>query len=84
MARIAKSLTDLIGHTPLLELSNYNKVDRLQASLIAKIESFNPLSSVKDRIAFAIIRDAEEKGLDIDLIAELTGLSKAEIRVNVN
>jgi cysteine synthase A len=63
MTKIAKSLTDLIGNTPLLELSNYNKVKKIEAVLIAKLESFNPASSVKDRVGFAMIKDAEEKGL---------------------
>ncbi|MDI3310962.1 MAG: cysteine synthase A [Thermoanaerobacterium sp.] len=63
MSKIAKSLTDLIGNTPLLELSNYNKENNLEARLIAKLEYFNPLSSVKDRIGYAMIKDAEEKGL---------------------
>ncbi|SHF45340.1 cysteine synthase A [Caldanaerobius fijiensis DSM 17918] len=60
---IAKNLTDLIGNTPLLELSNYNRENQLEARLIAKLEYFNPLSSVKDRIGYAMIKDAEEKGL---------------------
>lgn len=63
MAKIAKSLVELIGNTPLLELSNYNRVSGLEAKLIAKLEYFNPAGSVKDRIGFAMIRDAEEKGL---------------------
>ncbi|NJD03724.1 MAG: cysteine synthase A [Ruminiclostridium sp.] len=63
MSKIAKSLTDLIGNTPLLELSNYNKTNKLGAKVIAKLEYFNPLSSVKDRIGYAMIKDAEEKGL---------------------
>lgn len=63
MTKIAKKLTDLIGNTPLLELSNYEKNHNLDAKIIAKLESFNPASSVKDRIAFAMITDAEEKGL---------------------
>ena len=63
MTKIAKKLTDLIGNTPLLELSNYEKNRNLDAKIIAKLESFNPASSVKDRIAFAMITDAEEKGL---------------------
>ncbi|SNX54750.1 cysteine synthase A [Thermoanaerobacterium sp. RBIITD] len=63
MSKIAKSLTDLIGNTPLLELTNYNKENNLEAKLIAKLEYFNPLSSVKDRIGYAMIKDAEEKGL---------------------
>ncbi|HHV28512.1 cysteine synthase A [Acetivibrio mesophilus] len=63
MSKIAKNLTDLIGNTPLLELSNYNKENNLEAVLIAKLEYFNPASSVKDRIGYAMIKDAEEKGL---------------------
>ena len=63
MGKIAKKLTDLIGNTPLLELTNYNKNKKLGATVIAKLEYFNPASSVKDRIAFAMIEDAEAKGL---------------------
>lgn len=63
MSNIAKSLTDLIGNTPLLELSNYNEKNDLKAKLIAKLEYFNPLGSVKDRIGYAMIADAEAKGL---------------------
>lgn len=63
MSKIAKNLTDLIGNTPLLELSNYNKINGLEASVVAKLESFNPASSVKDRIGYALIKDAEDKGL---------------------
>jgi cysteine synthase len=63
MSKIAQSLTDLIGNTPLLELSNYNKANGLSARVIAKLEYFNPLSSVKDRVGYAMIKDAEEKGL---------------------
>lgn len=63
MARIAGKLTDLIGNTPLLELKNYNSVNGLEAAIIAKLEYFNPLSSVKDRAGFAMIADAEAKGL---------------------
>lgn len=60
--KIAANLTDLIGNTPLLELSNYEKQKGLQARVVGKLESFNPLSSVKDRIGFALIQDAESKG----------------------
>jgi cysteine synthase len=63
MAKIAKSLVDLIGNTPLLELSNYNKSKGLESKVIAKLEYFNPLSSVKDRIGYAMIKDAEDKGI---------------------
>lgn len=63
MSKIAKNLTELIGNTPLLELSNYNKEQGLQAEVIAKLEYFNPAGSVKDRIGFAMIKDAEDKGL---------------------
>ena len=63
MAKIAKNLTELIGNTPLLELSNYNAKQNLEATVIAKLEYFNPAGSVKDRIGHSMIRDAEEKGL---------------------
>jgi len=63
MAKIAKNLTDLIGNTPLLELRNYNEENGLEATLIAKLESFNPGSSVKDRIGYSMIKDAEDRGL---------------------
>lgn len=63
MAKIYKSLTELIGKTPLLELSNYEKKNTLDAVVLAKLEYFNPAGSVKDRIAKAMIDDAEEKGL---------------------
>ena len=63
MAKIYSSLTELIGNTPLLELSNYNSIFSPAATLIAKLEYFNPLGSVKDRIAFAMIKDAEDKGI---------------------
>ena len=63
MAKVYKSLTDLIGRTPLLELTNYEKKHDLKAKVIAKLEYFNPAGSVKDRIAKAMIDDAEQKGL---------------------
>ena len=63
MPNIAANLTDLIGNTPLLELSNYNKVNELEAVIIAKLEYFNPAGSVKDRVALAMINSAEEEGL---------------------
>jgi cysteine synthase A len=63
MSRVYKSLTDLIGKTPLLELTNYEKKYGLKAKIIGKLEYFNPAGSVKDRIAKAMIDDAEAKGL---------------------
>jgi len=63
MSKIAKKLTDLIGNTPLLELGNYAKSQNIEAKIIGKLEYFNPLGSVKDRIAFSMIEDAEKKGL---------------------
>lgn len=63
MTNIAKKLTDLIGNTPLLELSNFNASKGLKVKLIAKLEYFNPAGSVKDRIALAMIEDAEAKGV---------------------
>ena len=63
MKKIAKQLTDLVGNTPLMELSNYNKSKGLKALLIVKLESFNPAGSVKDRVALAMIEDAETSGL---------------------
>ena len=63
MAKIYENLTALIGRTPLVELKQIEKVEQLQARLIAKVEYFNPGGSVKDRIALAMIEDAEEKGL---------------------
>lgn len=62
MAKVYKSLTELIGKTPLLELSNYAQKHGLEAKVIAKLEYFNPAGSVKDRIAKAMVEDAEEKG----------------------
>ena len=62
MARIYQNLTDLIGKTPLLELSNFSQSKGLAATLIGKLESFNPAGSVKDRIAKAMIDDAEARG----------------------
>ncbi len=63
MMKIAGSITDLIGNTPLLKLQKYMENNNLDAELVAKIESFNPLSSVKDRIGNAMIKDAESRGL---------------------
>ena len=63
MAKIAKQLTELIGHTPLLELTHIEKKLGLKAKVLAKLEYLNPAGSVKDRVAKAMIDDAEEKGL---------------------
>ena len=63
MARIARQLTDRVGNTPLLEFSNFNASKGLKAQVIGKLEYFNPAGSVKDRIALAMIEDAEAKGL---------------------
>lgn len=63
MSKVYKNLSDLIGKTPLLELSNYEKKHGLGATIIGKLEYFNPAGSVKDRIAKAMIDDAEERGL---------------------
>ena len=62
MAKIVKSLTELIGNTPLLSLTNYNKKHAPNAEIIVKMEYFNPAGSVKDRIGKALIEDAEQKG----------------------
>ena len=62
MAKIAKNLTELIGHTPLMELAEYSRKYGLKRNIVAKLESFNPVGSVKDRVAFAMIEDAEARG----------------------
>lgn len=63
MTKVAQNLTDLIGNTPLLALNNYSAAKGLKAKVLVKLEYFNPLSSVKDRIGYAMIKDAEERGL---------------------
>ena len=63
MAKIASKLTDLIGGTPLLQLNGFSKEKGLGANLIAKLEYFNPAGSAKDRVAFAMIEDAEKRGV---------------------
>jgi len=63
MAKIAKQLTELIGNTPLLQLTNYSAKKGLQATIVAKLESFNPAGCVKERIALSMIEDAEAKGI---------------------
>lgn len=62
MSKIAKGLTDLIGGTPLMELSNYEVKHQLEATLVAKLEYFNPAGSAKDRVGKAMIEDGEAKG----------------------
>ena len=63
MTKIAKQLTELIGNTPLLELNKFSKAQGIETPIVAKVEFFNPGGSVKDRIALAMIEDAEKKGL---------------------
>lgn len=63
MGKINKSITELVGRTPLLELVNYEKKNNLEAKILVKLEYFNPNQSVKDRIALAMVEDAEKKGL---------------------
>lgn len=62
MAKISSKLTELIGNTPLLELTDYNSRNNVGGRLVAKLEYFNPLGSVKDRIAYAMVHAAEESG----------------------
>ncbi|MCY9509466.1 cysteine synthase A [Paenibacillus larvae] len=69
LSKIAKNLTELIGNTPLLELSGYTSFYDLEATIVAKLEYFNPTGSVKDRTAYALIKDAEQQGkLDKDSV----------------
>ncbi len=63
MSKIARNLTELIGNTPLLELGNFSRLEGSKTALVAKLESFNPGGSAKDRIGYAMICDAEEKGI---------------------
>ena len=63
MAKIAKQLTELIGNTPLLELNKFSQEKGIETPIIAKVEFFNPGGSVKDRIALAMIEDAEQNGI---------------------
>lgn len=85
MPRIHQSLTELIGHTPLLELHRYRERTGAQARIIGKLEYLNPARSVKDRIAWAIIEDAEARGdlhpgqLIVDLTSGNTGIALAAI-----
>ncbi|MEE0869146.1 MAG: pyridoxal-phosphate dependent enzyme, partial [Ruminococcus sp.] len=63
MSKVYSSVTELIGKTPLIELKNIEKKNSLNATVVAKLEYFNPAGSVKDRIAKAMIEDAEAKGV---------------------
>lgn len=63
MTKIAENLTELVGRTPLLKLNQVGKSEGAKANVIAKLESYNPLGSVKDRIALAMVEDAERKGI---------------------
>jgi len=76
MAKIAKNLNELIGNTPLVQLSNYSTNKGLEANIIVKLESFNPLGCVKERIALAMIEDAETAGIlkqGIEIIEPTSG-----------
>ena len=63
MSRIYQKVTELVGRTPLVEINNIAKEEELKARLLVKVEFFNPGGSVKDRIALAMVEDAENKGL---------------------
>lgn len=63
MAKIYESITELVGKTPLLEIKNYEKKHELKAKILVKLEYYNPNQSVKDRIAYAMIEDAEKRGV---------------------
>ncbi|NYF13166.1 cysteine synthase A [Pseudoclavibacter sp. JAI123] len=85
MAHITQNFVDLIGHTPLFELHRYRDARQLPGRIVAKLEQFNPAGSVKDRIAWGIIRDAEERGalkpgdLIVDITSGNTGVALAAI-----
>lgn len=61
MAEIAKQITELIGRTPMLQLCNFQEDNNVSANIIAKLEYFNPLGSVKDRVAYAMIEDGTNR-----------------------
>lgn len=61
--KIYESLTELVGSTPLIELKNYERINHLSATIVGKVEAFNPAGSVKDRIAQSMIEEAEKQGL---------------------
>ncbi|MBB6488961.1 PLP-dependent cysteine synthase family protein [Rhizobium lusitanum] len=85
MTRIYNSFSELIGNTPLLELHNYRRKRRLDARILAKVEYFNPAGSVKDRIAWGIIKEAEDAGkirpgdLLVDVTSGNTGIGLAAV-----
>ncbi|NTF96048.1 PLP-dependent cysteine synthase family protein [Rhizobium rhizogenes] len=85
MTRVYNSFSELIGNTPLLELHNYRRNRGFDARILAKIEYFNPAGSVKDRIAWGIVRDAEERGkirpgdLLVDVTSGNTGIGLAAV-----
>ncbi len=61
--KIYKKITDLVGRTPLFELENFAKIEGLEATVLGKLEFFNPAGSVKDRVAMAMIEDAQARGI---------------------
>ena len=71
MAKIARKLTDLVGNTPLMELSGYSGKYGLEQNIIAKLEAFNPAGSVKDRVALSMIEDAEVRHNTVADVAEM-------------
>ncbi|MFJ6321380.1 MULTISPECIES: PLP-dependent cysteine synthase family protein [unclassified Rhizobium] len=85
MTRIYNSFSELIGNTPLLELHNYRRNRRLDARILAKVEYFNPAGSIKDRIAWGIIKEAEDAGkirpgdLLVDVTSGNTGIGLAAV-----
>ena len=79
MSKIYTSADQLIGHTPLLELTHIEAAEGLQAKILAKLEYFNPAGSVKDRIAKAMIDDAEAKGVLIEPTSGNTGIGLASV-----
>ena len=79
MAKIAKKLTDLIGNTPLLELDKFSAEKGLKTPIIAKVEYFNPGGSVKDRIALAMIEDAEQQALRQEYLADIKASLRSQL-----
>ena len=83
MSRVKKSITELVGRTPLLELTNYERKEDLHAKIFVKLEYFNPNQSVKDRIALSMIEDAEKRGVLKPgyTIVETTGIATTIVLV---